>query len=235
MQGILCNSLISDRKGRTHSSKRPHIGRKFRQFPVKFPVLRESAQSVGGSHRGIGSGRVATWSLSWDIGQIDCCRHAVSGPLWRMQMIFRALAAALLLMATSVAFAQAPSTASGRTKRKAISSSRISASRAAKPCRRSISTTPRWARHSAMLRRHHQCGDSGRVQERAPEGRSLTYAPAIPMRRPAESGTGRSAWEAFICASRAMTSCGNAAVFLDVMSTCSDRFSEVADTQPPVA
>src|SRR5712691_11241909 len=43
------------------------------------------------------------------------------------------------------------------------------------------------------------------------------YPPAIAIRRPAASGTGRSAWEAFISASRAAISCGNAAVLFDVM------------------
>ncbi len=42
---------------------------------------------------------------------------------------------------------------------------------------------------------------------------------AMPMRRPAASGTGRRAWDAFISASRAATCDGKAAVFLACMST----------------
>ena len=48
-------------------------------------------------------------------------------------------------------------------------------------------------------------------------------------------GRGSMAWEAFICASRDAARSEKAMVFLASMSTWSDMFSEVAETQPSVA
>jgi len=53
---------------------------------------------------------------------------------------------------------------------------------------------------------------------------------------PAASGTGSSsAWDAFMSASRAvyLAGGGNAAVFFAVISTCSDRFSDVCRQPSP--
>jgi hypothetical protein len=57
----------------------------------------------------------------------------------------------------------------------------------------------------------------------------------IAIRRPAASGRGRLACEAFMRASPRATSSGKGAVFPAGMSTCSDMFSEVAETQPSLA
>ncbi len=61
------------------------------------------------------------------------------------------------------------------------------------------------------------------------------YLTGICTLRPAASGFGSCPCEAFICSSRRTTSGGNGATFFAVMSTCSDMFSEVADTQPSSA
>src|SRR3990170_1821782 len=57
----------------------------------------------------------------------------------------------------------------------------------------------------------------------------------IAMRRPTASGRGRRAWDFRISPKRFATSGGNRAVFFAAMSICSDRFSDVAETQPSVA
>jgi hypothetical protein len=74
------------------------------------------------------------------------------------------------------------------------------------------------------------CQDSGPTARRRPrrirfaqevERRSTLHyvRTAMPMRRPAASGTGRREWDAFISASRAATCEGKAAVFLACTST----------------
>ena len=85
----------------------------------------------------------------------------------------------------------------------------------------------------------------------APHGRSESHAkdgirrvewggavqrfPGIAIRRPAASGRGRLACDAFMRASPRATSSGKGAVLPAVMSTWSDMFSEVAATQPSSA
>ena len=59
--------------------------------------------------------------------------------------------------------------------------------------------------------------------------------PAWRCLRPAASGSGSSPWAAFMRARQAATSGGKAAVLLASISTCSDIFSEVADTHPSAA
>lgn len=57
----------------------------------------------------------------------------------------------------------------------------------------------------------------------------------IAMRRPAASGRGSRACEFLRRFSRLETSALNGAAFFWSMSTCSDRFSDVADTHPSTA
>ncbi len=63
----------------------------------------------------------------------------------------------------------------------------------------------------------------------------LNDLPGIATLRPAASGRGNWLCEACIWISRRVTSIGNGAVFFAAMSTCSDMFSDVADTQPSSA
>src|SRR5438445_2059851 len=97
--------------------------------------------------------------------------------------------------------------------------------------------------HPFILRKRWMRGSSPRMtKERMAYGSSvaliacrLQRLSGMVIRRPAASGNGSMACAAFILARQRAISAGKAVVFFAPMSTCSDMFSEVVDTQPSLA